>query len=105
MTVKEFLFKLLNEIAEKMNYGKIEVDNPNDLTYMDYWNGFKALTDLAYAAALYDGEYEIASDMLSAVNELVKVKRIFELSDKLGIDRIELDDNDNDKNSFKLNLN
>ena len=90
MTVKEALFNSLNEIAEKMNLGRIEVNDPNDLTYMDYWNGFKALTDLAYTAALCDGEYEIASDMLSVVTKLAKVKRIYELSDELGVDRIEL---------------
>ena len=64
----------------------------NDLTYMDYWNGFKALTDLAYTSALCDGEYEIASDMLSVVTELTRAKRICELSDELGVDRIELDE-------------
>lgn len=100
MTVKESLFNSLNEIAEKMNLERIKVDDPNDLTYMDYWNGFKALTDLAYTAALYDGDYEMASNMLSVAKELVKVKRICELSDELGVDRIELD-----SNSFKLNLN
>lgn len=98
MTVKESLFNSLNEIAEKMNLERIEVDDPNDLTYMDYWNGFKALTDLAYAAALYDGDYEMASNMLSVAKELVKVKRICELSDKLGVDRIELSE-------IHLNLN
>lgn len=98
MTVKESLFNSLNEISEMMNLGKIEVNDPNDLTYMDYWNGFKALTDLAYISALCDGEYEIASDMLSVVNKLVKVKRICELSDKLGVDCIELSE-------IHLNLN
>lgn len=101
MTVKEYLFNSLNEIAEKMYSERIEVNDPNDLTYMDYWNGFKAFIDLAYVAALRDGEYEIASDMLSAIDGLVKTKRIFELSDEFGVDRIEL----YDKNLFKLNLN
>ena len=91
MTLKESLFNSLNEIAEKMNLERIEVNDPNDLTYMDYWNGFKALTDLAYTSALCDGEYEIASDMLSAFTELARVKRLCELSDELGVDRIELD--------------
>ena len=100
MTLKESLFNSLNEITEKMNLGRIKVNDPNDLTYMDYWKGYKALTDLAYTSALCDGEYEIASDMLSVVNKLVKIKRICELSDELGVDRIELD-----SNSFKLNLN
>lgn len=91
MTVKESLFNSLNEIAEELYLGRIEVNDPNDLTYMDYWNGFKALTDLAYTAALCDGEYEIASDMLSVVTELERVKRICKLSDELRVDRIELD--------------
>ena len=98
MTLKESLFNSLNEIAEKMNLGRIKVNDPNDLTYMDYWNRFKAITDLLYAAAVYDGDYEMASRMLSVVNESVKLKRICELSDKLGVDRIELSE-------IHLNLN
>ena len=90
MTVKESLFNSLNEISEKMNLGRIKVNDPNDLTYMDYWNGFKTITDLVYASALYVGNYEMASRMLSVVNELVKLKRICELSDKLEVERIEL---------------
>lgn len=98
MTVKESLFNSLNEINEKMNLGRIKVNDPNDLTYMDYWNGFKAITDLLYAAAVYDGDYEMASCMLSVVNKLVKLKRICELLDLINVDRIELSE-------IHLNLN
>lgn len=101
MTLKESLCNTLNALLDELDLERIEVDDPNDLSYMDYWNGFKALTDLAYAAALYDGDYEAASSFLNAAKELERVKKTYELADEFGYDHIELDD----KNLSKLILN
>lgn len=101
MTLKESLCNTLNALLDELDLERIEVDDPNDLSYMDYWNAVKTLNDLMYIEALKYGEYEAASSFLNVAKELERVKKTYELADEFGYDRIELDD----ENLSKLILN